>query len=331
MKNPTRLNIDDLAAQWAARSLSGEMPAAECAALEEWLEASAAHRGAYERYMEIADRAAGAGDAAAGEALERELYEFARQESQRWRWYAAVPAIAASVAAAAFFAVSILNSSSELVTYATAKGERMEVTLADGSAVSLNTGSALSFEISDDERRVTLSRGEVMFDVVRDIERPFVVTTPTAEVVVLGTRFNVREASVGAVVSVLSGVVQVGAANAAQTPADAIETTLIAGQQAIFTQYAAAPQIAEFNPDTVVSWRRGKAFYENETLANVVDDLNRYFPAKIEIAEAELESIRVTGGFDLTDQLAAVEALTAALSLRAEQSQPMLIQLYRDE
>ena len=65
MNNTTNANIDDHAAQWAARSLSGDMPAVEHAALEAWLDASAAHRDAYERYMDIAKRASDAGDAAA--------------------------------------------------------------------------------------------------------------------------------------------------------------------------------------------------------------------------------------------------------------------------
>ncbi len=330
MEQKNNQTIDDMAAQWAARSLSGELSATEAAELETWLAINSAHRAAFDSFIETAEAASDAGDAAAAEALERDLYEFARTDASRKRWIIATPAIAASIAAFAYFTVSLFTTSVTPTRFVTQKGERTDIALADGSIVSLNTDSELTFTQSGGERHAVLVSGEAMFDVTRDVERPFVVTTPSAEVRVLGTRFNVRNLSGAAVVSVLSGVVQVGASDLRPRQSDARETTLIAGQQAVVTNDAAAPQVTEFNPDTVVSWRSGKAFYENEMLANVVEDLNRYFAAKIELADPALNDIRVTGGFDLNDQAVAIEALTVALSLRAETQSPTLILLYRD-
>ncbi len=71
-------------------------------------------------------------------------------------------------------------------------GQRMELTLADGTHVWLNSGAELEFPavFAPASRRIRLS-GEAMFDVEPDAARPFTVETFASDVRVLGTRFNV--------------------------------------------------------------------------------------------------------------------------------------------
>ncbi len=68
-----------------------------------------------------------------------------------------------------------------------------ELSLSDGTVVTLNESSQLSYktEFSKKERRVQLN-GEAFFKVTRDEGRPFVIETETANVRVLGTSFNIR-------------------------------------------------------------------------------------------------------------------------------------------
>ena len=324
-KNTTKA---DQAAYWAAKAMSGALSDDERLLLDAWRLRCPMNQAAFDDFMKIGDQAEQAGDVLAAHRLERELEEFAAEDGKRRRWFVAAPGIAASIAIMGFFAASYFSPDASSVTYATVQGERADYTLADGSTVSLNTDSEITFSISDEERRVSLVRGEVMFDVERDVEKPFFVTTPTTSVSVLGTRFNVFEGDERAIVSVLSGVVQVAAAN--DTTA-APASTLIAGQQALIADDDMHVTIQDFNPDAVISWRRGHAFYENESLDAVVKDLNRYYPRRFELGNDNLKDIRVTGGFDLTDQAVAIEALTVALSLRADETYPNLILLYRDE
>lgn len=72
-------------------------------------------------------------------------------------------------------------------------GQRIEVTLQDGTRVCLNAGSSLEFPnvFSKHDRKVRLS-GEAMFDVMPDADCPFVVETYGYDVEVFGTRFNVE-------------------------------------------------------------------------------------------------------------------------------------------
>lgn len=71
-------------------------------------------------------------------------------------------------------------------------GERVAVTLSDGTEVYLNGGSRIDYPpvFAGRERRVKVS-GEALFTVTHDREHPFIVETFASEVEVLGTVFNV--------------------------------------------------------------------------------------------------------------------------------------------
>lgn len=72
-------------------------------------------------------------------------------------------------------------------------GQRIEMTLPDGSHVWLNAGARLEYPtlFGRHRREVKLS-GEAMFEVEHDADHPFVVHTFASDVEVLGTKFNVR-------------------------------------------------------------------------------------------------------------------------------------------
>lgn len=71
-------------------------------------------------------------------------------------------------------------------------GQRLSITLEDGTLVWLNGGSRMEYPLlfARGERRVKLT-GEALFDVRHDASHPFVVETFASEIEVLGTRFNV--------------------------------------------------------------------------------------------------------------------------------------------
>ena len=72
-------------------------------------------------------------------------------------------------------------------------GQRVNITLSDGTNVWLNACREMTYpaSFSEDIRRVSL-KGEAYFDVSKDVEHPFVVQTKKCDIKVLGTEFNVR-------------------------------------------------------------------------------------------------------------------------------------------
>lgn len=72
-------------------------------------------------------------------------------------------------------------------------GERISMTLGDGTIVWLNSGTTLEYPavFARGERRVKVS-GEAMFDVKSNPQHPFIVETFACDIEVLGTKFNVE-------------------------------------------------------------------------------------------------------------------------------------------
>lgn len=107
---------------------------------------------------------------------------------------AAVAAVVMLVAGAMVLSRNIAydEMSSQMVSVEAPKGERLRISLPDGTSVFLNSGSRLTYPavFRRDGRSVSLE-GEALFDVVRDEKRPFVVTTFASEIRVLGTEFDV--------------------------------------------------------------------------------------------------------------------------------------------
>lgn len=73
-------------------------------------------------------------------------------------------------------------------------GQKFKLKLSDGTLVWLNSGTSLkfpqTFSSKADTRRVEVI-GEAYFEVAKDREKPFIVHTPSVDVKVLGTHFNI--------------------------------------------------------------------------------------------------------------------------------------------
>ena len=212
----------------------------------------------------------------------------------------------------------MILSRPRLETYETARGEMREVVLADGSSITLNTDSAISVRYEKNQRNVSLDRGEALFVVAHAPERPFIVASDAMQVQVLGTSFNVYAKGEETVVSVLSGVVEVKSDRDPAEKSSKEMMTLTSGQQVAVLSDGDMTGVERFDTNAVISWRLGRAYYENEPLSDVIADLNRYFPREISIGDDSLDDVPVTGSFDLGDQSVAVEAIKVALSLHAE-------------
>lgn len=94
--------------------------------------------------------------------------------------------------ALAIGALAWLDPAYKRERFATAIGERRDVTLADGSQLLLDSGSQIEVSWHPLSRRVALRAGQVLFEVSPARYRPFVVSAGSTDIRVLGTRFNVR-------------------------------------------------------------------------------------------------------------------------------------------
>jgi transmembrane sensor len=121
----------------------------------------------------------------------------------RRRWLIAATAAAAAILAVAFFidryntgTAPGRNNAIAANTVSTRPGSKSRIQLPDGTQVWLNADSRLTYKVSDPNApREAQLTGEAYFDVAKDKSRPFLIHTPTVDIVVLGTAFNVRSYS----------------------------------------------------------------------------------------------------------------------------------------
>ncbi len=306
--------IDDAAAAWAARRLSGDFTKRDQVEFDAWLAADARHAPAVREYLAIADQSALAAAAAGKRSAANDSMDRGRPLSRR-RWLIAGPAIAASLAAALVLSSVVDRGAPVAEQYATAKGDTLNVDLPDGSVVTLNTDTAITVSFEADRRIVSLDRGEAFFDVAHDKSAPFVVEADNAEVTVLGTSFTLRSAIDRAIICVHDGTVAV------KPQALSKRGSLVrlgAGEQVAINDSGEASQIREFAPSEAATWRRGYLMFDQTPLSNVIEEVNRYFETQITLGDPALGDAPVSGRIEISDQAVAVRALSVALSLQAE-------------
>jgi transmembrane sensor len=189
--------------------------------------------------------------------------------------------------------------------YATATAQSRIVTLDDGTTVQLAPDSAIKLDFSPERRQVKLLAGEAFFDVARNPQRPFIVDADGIKVKVLGTAFDVRLSSSDARVELARGAVDVSydvkAGQAAQT--------LKPGQMLMVDRTSGAMEKGAIAIDDVASWRGGRIFVNEATVASVVEQIQRYHHAWIAIPDRTLAAQTVTGLYDLNDPDRALRAL----------------------
>ena len=180
--------------------------------------------------------------------------------------------------------------------------------LTDGSIVELKEDGRIAVEFTPDMRRVTLQAGEAHFQVTKDSRRPFVVRAGGVDVRAVGTAFSVQLGKDAADVLVTQGTVSVDQpriAIASRAEESSLETqtlaTLGAGNRIIVEIAAATPAaavattVSEAEQMQRLAWRVPKLEFSATPLADAVPLVNQYSGVKLEIADASLARIELSG------------------------------------
>ena len=179
-------------------------------------------------------------------------------------------------------------------------GQHVEIMLADGSKVWLNSGSTLTFpsKFNGKKRMVELD-GEGFFEVKSDKEHPFIVSTSKYQVKAVGTSFNIYDYqdSPQFEAALLNGKVEV-TTNAKKSSV----VILTPNQRAALCQGVLKVKPIE-NANNYL-WRKG-ILYFNEPLLEVFDKLQEYYDIEFQIRNSSLtrKSPYCTGKFRVKDGL----------------------------
>ncbi len=185
-----------------------------------------------------------------------------------------------------------INSHVTYLTVTTVAREQKELTLPDGTQLTLNACSRIDYpeHFTGKSRTVTLE-GEAFFDVSPDKKHPFRIQTKQMNITVLGTRFNAKSYSSDELISVEveSGKVEVELPDAT--------LRLKANEQIVYNTIAG--EIRK-QCDTIQagSWRKGSLYFNNTPLYDVAKNLERIYGCHITFADGQKFNNLISGEHD---------------------------------
>lgn len=319
------------AERWLMRLQSADCSEAERARFDAWHRADPANASAFAVARHYWQRSAQLGrDPELVAYADAVLARQKRRRDARVRWSERMPALAAAavIAVVAVGVVAYAYRSGWLApvpqVYATAIGERRDVTLEDGSLLTLNTDTAVEVRYLRNVRRLALARGEAQFDVRPDAQRPFTVTADGLDVAALGTRFQVRAGEEATVVTLLEGRVRVTGLedSAVGKERNGHSVELEAGERLLMNKHGGDWRRSGFDPAAAAGWTEGRLVFRALPLPQVVAELNRYTVDQLRLADDALDEIRVNGVFDAGNTAGILAALQHAYPIQAEHISP---------
>jgi transmembrane sensor len=331
VKLRTRAEIDEQAALWIWRMESGKVvDTAGRETFESWLREDPRHRRAVDELSKVwnaldilADAKCNGESAGFIEAAHRAV-----RRKRRGRWLAAAAALVVVV----FGGTVWLRNGNEIQTVSTAVGQHRNVTMADGSIVTLNTNTIVEIDLGRHLREVHLRKGEAHFEVAHDRSRPFLVHAGDAVVRAVGTEFEVRlHMNQHVDVLVNEGRVEVEA-ELPNSPVPSIASHSGAATVAAVHAVSAGERFSTGSADYAVmpispaqlsselAWREGAIVFDSEPLSQAIAEIERYTDAKILVSDPNVAGLRVGGRFRTDDLQGFLDGLQAALPVTVRHS-----------
>ncbi|MGD8781997.1 MAG: FecR family protein [Ignavibacteria bacterium] len=181
----------------------------------------------------------------------------------------------------------------QLITHIVPNGEKSELLLSDGSKVFLDSGSKLVYpEIFEKDKREVQLSGEAYFDVESNKEAPFIITTNTSQITVLGTEFNVSawETQNKVVVTVNEGLVRFNSLTAPEN-----KSVKIAAGETSSTIGKNAPQTPQaIDKTNFVDWKNNEAKFNGVALKEILFTIERWYDLNIKVNNRNLLNEKLT-------------------------------------
>ena len=212
------------------------------------------------------------------------------------------------------------SETGRLVAYETIN-ETKDISLPDGSHISLNAHSRLSYHSDFKVRDVDLV-GEAFFEIARDTLHPFSIHSNGTLTQVLGTSFNIRaypdEEEVE--VAVVTGKV----AFSKEKTEKADKVILLPGNKAILKKKVAKIVKTETAPNEL-AWTTKELIFDDSNMGNVLKTLKRYYHLDIDLENKAIENCHFTGHFKNASVDEVLKALSFALDLKSEKLDQKLV------
>jgi len=181
-------------------------------------------------------------------------------------------------------------------------------TLPDGSRITLNKNSSLTYSSSfnKNRREVTL-KGESYFDIAPDRSKPFIITVDDLEIKVVGTSFNVHPVNDRIEVQVRSGIVQLTAGNNA--------ITVTKGQTGIYIKKDHSLAVRDFLDLNSISYATKSFYFHDISLSDAFTYIEDAFNVTINFDHKKFAACRLTAEFESKPMNYILDVISATLDI----------------
>jgi len=327
--NETFAAIDEASARWVSRLDRAPLDKVEREEFVAWLSRSPRHRGAYMRAQTVLAAAQQAMLATPCEPGPESRSTGARSKASRRKLLLAALSVgAAGVAASVLFTVFF---DQPFTNYRSQRGEVRVLPMTDGTIATLNTATEISVRITRSAREVRLIRGEALFVVEKDTERPFTVSMGDTVVRAVGTAFVVRNIKdEPAQVLVGEGAVDMYRRSVEGTaplrvPANARAVALEVPSPSVkMLEEGLDPALVARQ----LAWREGMISFDGQSLKQAAAEFKRYSDVDIVIDDPAVARLTVLGLFAANNPIEFAHSAAAILNLQVKET-PTGIMLYR--
>ncbi len=202
----------------------------------------------------------------------------------------------------------VIPEKAELITV-TSGGAELIHNLPDGSTITLNENSSLTYKDSFEKNRSVTLIGEGYFEVVENTKN-FTVTAGNSVVKVIGTSFNVKHSDDQTEVYVTSGIVKFGS--------ESQQVQLTANEYAVLSQEDKTLQIDRTPDENLLAWYKNQFVFNNTTVLEVIGTLENYFGKTIALSNKSIGRCNVSGTFDQMKLSEILESICIVLDLKLE-------------
>jgi transmembrane sensor len=190
-----------------------------------------------------------------------------------------------------------------------------QVVLPDGSVMTLNTRSEVRARYTPHSREIHLTQGEVLFNVVHDAAREFVVRVGAWKVFAVGTAFAIRRLNPTALdIAVTEGVVEM----LAQHPKEGEFRSRLAALQEASADGDDRLTIREVSAEELqrrLAWRTGLIVFDGETLRQALAEMSRYSRRQLTVDDPALAERRIIGVFPTSDTQTFIQGMRSTLGV----------------
>lgn len=177
----------------------------------------------------------------------------------------------------------------------TSKGQRSSILLRDGSKVTLNSETKIVYDdnFGLNNRRIYLN-GEAFFEVTKNRNLPFTVTSEHLVTRALGTSFNVRDYAdeADASIALATGEVKVNRTTVANKDSNVI---LKPNEQITLDKTSQVWMKTIFDVDRVLSWKENNLYFNDMNLSDIIKTLERWYNVKISVVGNGIEKLKYEG------------------------------------